>query len=916
MRNSFKRSWLKNPLGLYPIKKSGDPETPQIPSQAITQLLSASQLTRRITLPVVALFVLGLAGIVVMTMLAAKSRDEDARDASRRTAAWAVEAAKARLADLTLDYAQSDESFAFLREGVDEAWANTNIGGALYRIYQIEHVYVFDRRDRLVFAFHGEQPVAGEASPDVDEQEDLAALLSAARAAGATDAARASAAFPLELHGEVHLAAAALIQPQEPGTAVRPDDASVLVFLRDFSPRLLSRLGGGETLPLLRVSTQADAQPGELMLPLIRDNTARIVGYLIWRPQLPGSELLRAAAAPIAGTGLLMLALLALVLNRARRAGLALDEAVAELSRARAILEQEVEVRTAELREAEARYRSIIENAVEGIFQFTPAGRFINANPAMARILGYDSPEHLLADASADTILPGPTRAAFDRVMAAFGKVADFVSEVVRPDGTKTWISQNARAVLAHDGSPAYYEGMAVDITARREAEETLIKNAFHDALTGLPNRFLFFERLSQVVAAARRERGAAFAVLFLDCDRFKLINDSFGHLAGDGLLISLSRRLSQHLRPGDMLARLGGDEFAVLVECEGVPESALRLAERLHEACRQPMAIESQDLFLGVSIGIALARGGVYRDAHAVLRDADIAMYRAKDQGGSRTVLFEPGMHQAVVSRLAVETELRHALERGEFVVYYQPIVSLTETRIVGFEALVRWSHPSRGLVPPGDFIPTAEETGMIVPIGEHVLEEACSFAASWRRRHGARASGLFMSVNVAAAQLDHHDAEGRIARILARTGLPGESLKLEITESAMMSNPLEVHRRLIEIGKLGVQLCVDDFGTGYSSLSHLHTFPVGTLKIDRAFTNRLMAGREHAELVRTILLLGENLGMTVIAEGVETSMQRDWLRAAGCPFGQGFYFGVPVDYRTATTMLAEDFLASAACG
>lgn len=872
-------------------------------------------MTRRIIAPVVALFVLGLAGIVVMTMLAANSRDEDSRDSARLTAAWAVEAAKARLGDLTLDYAQSDESFAFLRDQVDDEWARANIGAALHRIYIIEHVYVFDRHNRPMFGFHPNAPAPAGAPTDADAEENLAALLAAARAAGASDPTQAKAARLVDLHGQPHVAAAALIQPQSPTMGLAPDDASVLVFLRDFSPYFLSRIGGGNTLPFLRVSTSADAAPDELMLPLMREEPARTIGYLIWRPRLPGSELLRAAAAPVAGTGLLMLALLALVLNNARRTGSALDGAVAELGRARASLEQEVEARTTELREAEARYRSIIENAVEGIFQLTPAGRFINANPAMARILGYDSPEHLLAEASADTILPGQKRAAFDRVMTAFGNVVDFVSEVIRPDGTKTWIAQNTRAVQGPGGSTAYYEGMVVDITARREAEENLIKNAFHDALTGLPNRFLFFERLSQVIAAGR-ERDSCFAVLFLDCDRFKLINDSFGHLAGDSLLIALSRRLTHCLRPGDMLARLGGDEFAVLIECEDAPERAMRLAERLHEACRQPMEFDGQEVFLGVSIGMAFAGDSGYQEANAVLRDADIAMYRAKDQGGGRTALFEPGMHQAVVSRLVVETELRHALERREFVVYYQPIVALAEKRIAGFEALVRWSHPSRGLVPPGDFIPTAEETGMIVPLGEHVLEEACLLAASWRRRYGARANGLFMSVNVAAAQLDHHDAQGRIGRILARTGLPGESLKLEITESAMMSNPLEVHKRLTEIARLGVQLCVDDFGTGYSSLSHLHTFPVGTLKIDRAFTSRLLAGREHAELVRTILLLGENLGMTVIAEGVETPMQRDWLRAAGCPFGQGFYFGVPVDYRTATEMLAEDFVAHAACG
>ncbi|HYN38335.1 MAG TPA: diguanylate cyclase, partial [Rhodospirillales bacterium] len=570
--------------------------------------------------PVVALFVLVLAGIVVMTMLAARGGDEDAREASRRAAAWTITAAKNRLGDLTLDYAQSDESFVHLQDPVDERWAKANIGSTAHQIYVIEHVYVFDREDRLVFSSHRPPPAADDASLEVDVHKDLGRLLAAARAAGSKDPWKGLEVRPVVLHGHVHLAAAALIQPQDATNAIPPDQTSVLVLVRDFTPHFLSRLGGPDTLPLLRISMAPDAAPGELLLPLTFGEPPRPVGYMIWRPQLPGTQLLHAAAAPVAGTGLLMLALLGLVLNRARRAGLALDDAVADLSRARATLEQEVEARTAELREAEARYRGIVENAVEGIFQLTPAGRFINANPAMARILGYNSPEHMLTNATANAILPGQTRAAFDRVIGAFGKVADFVSEVVRPDGTKTWISQNTRAVLGADGSPAYYEGLAVDITARREAEENLIKNAFHDALTGLPNRFLFFERLSQVVASRQRGSGAPFAVLFLDCDRFKLINDSFGHLSGDNLLISLSRRLSQRLRPADMLARLGGDEFAVLIEGTGMPDGALALADRLHDACRQPMELDGHEVFVGLSIGIAVGREGAYQEAHAVL--------------------------------------------------------------------------------------------------------------------------------------------------------------------------------------------------------------------------------------------------------------------------------------------------------
>ncbi|MBL8660373.1 MAG: EAL domain-containing protein [Rhodospirillales bacterium] len=840
-----------------------------------------------------------------MTALAARGRDADAREASWRNAVSALLVAEDRLGEVAMDFASGDSVYLNLHQRFDATWATNQLSLAPHTIYGIDHVFIFGPDNDPLFASHRAPDGAYGTATGPSLYETLAPLILGARAA----AKDRRAVWPVRLYDRVHLAAAAVIQPQGPRAANRGGEGCVLVFVRDFSPQFLARVAGGNGLSDLRVASTDNAGAGELSLALQSGGEPHaIVGFLIWQPNLPGYAMFHAMIIPLLGTALLMFALLALVLTWAKRAGSALDAAASALRRSRATLEMQVEERTADLREAEERYRSIVENAVEGIFQMALDGSLISANPAMARILGYANPDVLIAAARPDVMLKAASREAFDRVVNTFGEVIDFVSEVCRPDGTKTWISQNTRAVRGAGGAVAYYEGMAIDISARRTAEENLIKNAFHDALTGLPNRFLFFERLSQLMARGERSAEAVFAVLFLDFDRFKLINDSYGHLVGDNLLIAMSQRLSQRLRPADTLARLGGDEFAILIEGGVMPASALALAERLHEACHEPMDLNGRDIFVSLSIGVAWARSGGYADADAVLRDADIAMYQAKDRGRSTTVLFEPGMHQAVVSRLEIETQLRHALDRGEFVVHYQPIVTLKNQRIAGFEALVRWNHPSRGLVPPSEFIPTAEETGMIVPIGDWVLREACTFAASWRRRYGGVCEHLFMSVNVSAAQLEQEDAVERVARALNETGLPGPNLKLEITESIMMSNPIEVHRTLSGIADLGARLCIDDFGTGYSSLSHLHTFPVSVLKIDRAFTSRLMAGREHVEMARTILLLGKNMDLSVIAEGIETAMQCDWMRSAGCDYGQGYFFGAPVDYCSASALLAAD--------
>jgi len=559
------------------------------------------------------------------------------------------------------------------------------------------------------------------------------------------------------------------------------------------------------------------------------------------------------------------------------------------------------------LRRAEAKYRSIFENAVEGIFQTTPDGNYMEANPSLARIYGYDSPEHLMnniTDISRQLYVDSRKRAEFLKEMYTKGAASNFEAQIYRRDGQVIWISENARAVRDADGEVIFFEGTVEDITKRKVAEEQLLHDALHDKLTGLANRALFMDRLSQAVARLKRHAECRFGVLFLDFDRFKNVNDSLGHMAGDQLLIGMAARLEACLRPGDTVARLGGDEFAILVEDIRDVSEATQVAERIQHEMGRPFRLEGQEVFSSASIGIAVSNGE-YDRAEDVLRDADMAMYRAKAMGKARHEVFDAGMHTRAVALLQLETDLRWAIERQEFRLHYQPIVALDTGRIVGFEALVRWQHPERGLVSPAEFIPVAEETGWIVPIGEWVLTEACVQLAEWQKQFKLEPP-LYVAVNLSGKQFSQPDLIERIEATLRDAGLSARSLKLEITESAIMEEAQIVTDRLLKLRALGVRLGLDDFGTGYSSLSYLHRFPLDTLKIDRSFVARMSEGGEHREIVRTIVALGKNLNMDVVAEGVEDPEQLIDLRSLDCAHGQGYFFAKPLKAEAAIALLA----------
>ena len=444
----------------------------------------------------------------------------------------------------------------------------------------------------------------------------------------------------------------------------------------------------------------------------------------------------------------------------------------------------------------------------------------------------------------------------------------------------------------------------------RKKFEQELFHNAFHDPLTSLPNRLLFLDRLGLSVARASRNANYLFAVLFVDLDRFKVINDSLGHQAGDQLLLEIGRRIRNCMRATDTVARLGGDEFGILMEDFQQWSDVPRAVERVREELQQPIVLKDREVYTTASIGIALSSTG-YKDIEAPLRDADTAMYRAKSEGPGRYVVFDPSMHKHAVKRLQLENDLWRAIEREELRLHYQPIVELATGRITGFEALVRWQHPKHGLVSPGEFLPVAEETDLIIPITEWVFEEACRQAREWLKLQGEN-TPFSVNTNLSVKYLTKLELVDKIEGLLAKHGLDASRLKLEITESQILKDPVTVGRTLARLSEAGIQVQIDDFGTGYSSLAYLSSLRVSGLKIDQSFVGKLGSERNDA-VVRSIISLGKNLELLVIAEGVETAEQRESLIRMGCGYAQGFYLARPMAPEAAARLLRAGPLEAA---
>ena len=554
----------------------------------------------------------------------------------------------------------------------------------------------------------------------------------------------------------------------------------------------------------------------------------------------------------------------------------------------------------AEAQAREEHYRALVQSSSDVLTICERDGTIRFISPAVYRVFGYH-PDDLIGSKLVALVHPEDAQRVKAEVGAAIaqpGPPVTILCRYRRADGE--WL--HVEALLSNDLDHPHIAGLVFntrDVSERMELERQLTHQAFHDPLTGLANRALFRDRVQHALAVRRRTVRPR-AVLFRDLDGFKANNDSLGHSVGDQLLAAVSRRLQGVVRPGDTVARLGGDEFAVLLEDLDGIEVAQHVASRFLQELAMAFSLAGHEVFVGASVGVALSAQN--DDANELLRNADLAMYRAKALGKNRCEVFEPDMHAAALDRMAVENDLRHAVVRGELVLHYQPVVELATGRVVGVEALVRWNHPTRGLVSPLDFINVAEESGLIVPVGRWVLTEACRQVARWRRETGRP---LRLSVNISARQLEAPRLAEHVARTLRSTGLPPNDLVLEITESMLVDDADRTIGKLHLLREIGVRLAIDDFGTGYSSLNYLRRLPVDVLKIDRSFVSGIGSESELTSLTAAIVGIGRDLGLDTVAEGIEEVAQLDALRAMGCVLGQGFLYSRPVPPEDLADML-----------
>ena len=560
--------------------------------------------------------------------------------------------------------------------------------------------------------------------------------------------------------------------------------------------------------------------------------------------------------------------------------------------------------RVKDSREGVGSFRELYEEVPAAYHEIDLEGRITRMNSAELEMLGYEAEEML-------------GRGVWEFVQEPDGAFASATARIedsrlmtprertlIKKDGTRIPALLQEQHILDNEGRVIGIRAVILDISERKSVESQLAHAASHDSLTGLLNRASFYRIVAGRLADhIKLRKNSLFAVLYLDLDHFKKVNDNFGHSIGDQLLVAISQLLRASLRPEDTVARLGGDEFAILLADIRDARDSMRVADRLGSKLSLPLALSGKQVSVGASIGIALSVAG-YQRAEDILRDADAAMYRAKAEGGGSYKLFDPGLHAQAVALLQLENDLRRAVQQDEFRIHYQPIVLVRNEKITGFEALVRWQHPVRGLVYPAEFIPIAEETGLIVPIGCWVLREACRQMKAWQQQFPS-VPALYVSVNLSVRQFMEQDLIEQIDSILEETGLDGGSLRLEITESMILEHAQATVTSLMRLKARRIHLYIDDFGTGYSSLSHLHRFPIDTLKIDRSFIRELGVSGQDPRTIRAILGLASNFNLGVTVEGVETEEQLAQLRTLECTEAQGYFFSEPVDRTAAETLI-----------
>jgi diguanylate cyclase (GGDEF)-like protein/PAS domain S-box-containing protein len=562
------------------------------------------------------------------------------------------------------------------------------------------------------------------------------------------------------------------------------------------------------------------------------------------------------------------------------------------------------------LRESQERYALAARATSDGLWDWNLHSNEIYYSPRWCLMLGYteeeigNSPSEWLSRIHPDDL--EETRQAIDRHLR--GETAHFESEyrIRHKNGSYRWVLSRGLALRKSANAPYRIAGSQSDITLRKETEAQLIHDALHDPLTRLPNRLLFQQRLQDALENYQKKQSEPFAVLFLDLDRFKTINDSLGHLFGDKVLSAIAKRLEQCIRRDDTIARLGGDEFAVLVQPITSSADTIHVARRMLQAMERPFLIDGHEIFTTGSIGIALGDSN-YLSTEEILRDADIAMYRAKAAGTGQYRLFNAAMHARAMALWRLETDLRRAVDREEFRIHYQPIISFKTGRLAGFEALVRWEHPTRGLLYPADFLALAEETGLLGTIDRWTIRHGARQLKAWQEEYPQQ-QPLFLNANLSGSLLNQLDLPDYIEEVLIETGIDPSTLKLEITESAVLDDVTGTIQSLKALQQLNVHLCIDDFGTGYSSLSSLNNYPINTLKIDSSFVANLTIESGNIDIVSAIITLAHNLDLDVIAEGIETRHQFEQLQLLKCQFGQGLLFSHAVDSTRSSSLLAEN--------
>jgi diguanylate cyclase (GGDEF)-like protein/PAS domain S-box-containing protein len=809
--------------------------------------------------PIAALVVVAMSVVVAFIWFSARSQDQIALEQSVTSVREAVSRHLAHLGVTVKDYSWWNDSALNLDLRFDPEWAHTNIGFYVYDVHGFELSFVINRQDQTVYG-----QVEGERTDTTAFEllsEDLARLIADARAASTSEPSAAVGLLPTE--EGIALVGVSAVTPEDASVPVAPAGPRVvLVYAKKMTEEFLQ--GIAEPLPVtdLRLVPPDAGLDAAAFLPL-RTLQGDLLGRLVWQPNQPGREFLRAVTPALAIAIVVIAAFTYAVLRHARET-------------------------TNTMEASEARFRDVADASSDWIWEVDASLRLTFISERYALVTGRP-PEASLGMPIAGLFHPGEGPDRWRRYLDDLQHwlpFRDVVSLCEDANGINRTVRLAGKPVLDASGKAIGYRGTATDITAEIEAGRRAEYLAMHDPLTRLPNRVLLLERLEQAIASVSRRRDMA-ALLLIDLDRFKDINDTLGHPAGDLLLQQVAVRLSACVREVDTVARIGGDEFSlVLVGIKDAADAQL-LSRRLLETFQTPFDLSGHEVLVTISVGVALIPiDGSIPDR--LMKHADIALYRAKEEGRNTSRFFEPEMDARLQRRKALERELRLALSRDELALYYQPKVSLHNDEVAGVEALVRWQHPERGLVPPGEFIGVAEETGLILQLGEWVLRTACRQAAAW--------PDLEVSVNISPAQFRQPDLVQIVRGALQDSGLEPHRLELEVTESVLIQQPDAAAKLLDDLKGLGVRVAMDDFGTGYSSLSYLQRFHFDKIKIDRSFIWAIGKEPTAKAIVRAVINLADSLGMVTCAEGVETDEQLGALRHEGCSEVQGYLFGKPM--------------------